>query len=515
MPWPKPASFGTDRADQASALGAVKVSPLVKFICGYGFALVAASLAAYLSFRSPALQGIRLALNFSVIATAAAFFGPGQAVFAVLVTIISFEHYLPPATNSEHPGLDRLTRAAVIVLAGGLISLIIRQRHRAEQGLRSALATLQEQADALIQAQQASGSAAWTFNTATRTTRWYEGGAEIFGRPHAQITAMGSPTSLVLAEDRPKIAAAALHTESTGAPFNVEFRVLWPNREVHWLEARGAPIAGNPQQWRGATIDVTERKRAEAVLVRTEKLAAAGRLAASIAHEINNPLEAVINLCYLAKMTAADAETKSYIEMAEEELNRVAHITSQTLRFHRQQTAPAETDLGEMARAIVDLYEAKLAQSGIAVSLECQAAPPLLCYAGEIRQVLANLVANAIDALPDGGTLRLRVRPTTDWRSGSSAVRVTVADDGTGMSADTQRRIYEPFYTTKGEVGTGLGLWVSAGIVEKHKGSLRVRSRVRGAQGSQASGSVFALLLPYPATPLAMVALEADLDVVA
>jgi signal transduction histidine kinase len=129
--------------------------------------------------------------------------------------------------------------------------------------------------------------------------------------------------------------------------------------------------------------------------------------------------------------------------------------------------------------------------------------------------VLANLVANAIDALPDGGTLRLRVRPTTDWRSGSSAVRVTVADDGTGMSADTQRRIYEPFYTTKGEVGTGLGLWVSAGIVEKHKGSLRVRSRVRGAQGSQASGSVFALLLPYPATPLAMVALEADLDVVA
>jgi PAS domain S-box-containing protein len=456
---------------------------------------------------------MRLALNFSVIAAAETFFGPGTALVALMVSIVSFEYYLPPPTHPESAGIDMAVRTGVILLAGGLIALIIRRRREAERQLRSALATLQEQADALIQAQQASRSAAWTFNTATRHTRWYEGGAEIFGRPHEEITALGSPTGLVLEEDRPKIAAAALHTESTGEPFNVEFRVVWPNGEEHWLEARGAPIASKPGLWRGATIDVTARKQAQAALVRTEKLAAAGRLAASIAHEINNPLEAVINLCYLAKLTAENPETKSYIEMAEEELGRVAQITSQTLRFHRQQTAPAETDLGEMLRAIVSLYEGKLVQAGVAVSFECETAPPLFCYAGEIRQVLANLVANAIDAMPGGGTLRLRVRPATDWRSGASAVRVTVADTGTGMSAETQRRIYEPFYTTKEEVGTGLGMWVSAGIVEKHKGTLRVRSRVREAERPRASGSVFALLLPYPSTPLGPLAAEADVDV--
>jgi signal transduction histidine kinase len=112
--------------------------------------------------------------------------------------------------------------------------------------------------------------------------------------------------------------------------------------------------------------------------------------------------------------------------------------------------------------------------------------------------------------MADGGTLRLRVRPATDWRNGASALRVTVADSGTGMSSETQRRIYEPFYTTKEKVGTGLGLWVSAGIVEKHKGILRVRSRVRDAEQPGASGSVFALLLPYPATPLATLAVAAE-----
>jgi PAS domain S-box-containing protein len=458
---------------------------------------------------------MRLALNFSVIAAAETFFGPGTALVALVVSIVSFEYYLPRPIHPESAGVDMAVRAGVILLAGGLIALIIRRRREAELQLRNALATLQEQADALIQAQQASRSAAWTFNTATRHTRWYEGGAEIFGRPHEEITALGSPTSLVLEEDRAKIAAAAFHTESTGEPFNVEFRVVWPNGEVHWLEARGAPIPGNLSLWRGATIDVTERKQAEAVLVRTEKLAAAGRLAASIAHEINNPLEAVINLCYLAKLTAVNPETKSYIEMAEEELGRVAHITSQTLRFHRQQSAAAETDLSEMVQSIVSLYEGKMAQSGIAVNLECETAPPLFCYAGEIRQVLANLVTNAIDAMPGGGTLRLRVRPATDWRSGAGAVRVTVADTGLGMSAETQRRIYEPFYTTKEEVGTGLGMWVSAGIVEKHKGSLRVRSRLRGAEQPRSSGSVFVLLLPYPAVPLEPMAVQADVDVAA
>ena len=480
--------------DSGREVGPSSTSLRVKRIAGYLYAIVLPWLAAYFSFREPALRGMRLALSFSAIAGAATLFDPLTAVVTLAVSVVSFEYYLPTASSPES-GVDRVIRVAVLFLAGGLVALIIRQRHTAERQQRIALATLREQADALIQAQQASRSAAWTFNTRTGQTRWYEGGADIFGRPHEEIIALGNPSSLIFEEDRARIAAAAKDAVRAGKPSPVEYRVLWPNGEIHWLEARGAPLGSDPTLWRGATIDVTERKQAEAALIRSEKLAVAGRLAASIAHEINNPLEAVTNLCYLAKHTAVDEETRTYIGMAEDELSRVAHITSQTLRFHRQQMAAVATNLEETLRSIVTLYESRLAQAGVVVKMECMAAPALVCYAGEIRQVLANLVANAIDAMPKGGMLRLRVRPSIDWRNGSSAVRVTVADTGYGMSAETRKRIYEPFYTTKDDVGTGLGLWVTAGIVEKHNGSLRVRSSMR----PEMSGSVFALLLPYQA----------------
>jgi PAS domain S-box-containing protein len=471
----------------------------VKAICGYVFAVVLPWLAADLSFRTPALLGMRLALNFSAIAVAAIFFGVGPALVAIGVSAMALEFYLPPSSNPDSAPAYVATRIVVILISGGLILLMIKQMRDAERELRAALATLQEQSAALSQAQQASRSAAWTFHTDTGRPRWFEGGADIFGLPHEEIMARGSVMSLIVEEDRATVRTALERTTRTGDPLSVEFRVVWPNGEVHWLESRGVPLPSNPKVWRGATIDITERKQAEAALIRSEKLAVAGRLAASIAHEINNPLEAVTNLCYLAKLTAVDPETRSYITMAEDELSRVAHITSQTLRFHRQQTAAVETDLGETLRSIVTLYEQRLAQAGIAVSVTCEAAAPLVCYAGEMRQVLANLIGNAIDAMPNGGVLRLRLRPSTDWRTGAPAVRVTVADSGHGMSEEIRERIFEPFYTTKGDVGTGLGLWISAGIVEKHNGRLNMRSTEKPEGG----GSVFTLLLPYSASILA------------
>jgi PAS domain S-box-containing protein len=462
----------------------------------YGYATVLPWFAALLAFHTPALRGMRLALNFASIAAVAAFFGVVPALVATVVSAIAFNFYYAPIPLSVPVSTpeDTLIRTSVVFLTGGMIALVIKRRRDAELSLLSAMEAMQEQSDALIQAQQASSSAAWTFSVEKRHTRWYQGGAEIFGRPHDEITALGSPTSLVHEEDRPKIAAAAELTIRTGAPFRVEFRVLWPNGEVHWLEARGTPLESNSALWRGATIDITERKQAEAALIRSEKLAVAGRLAASIAHEINNPLEAVVNLCYLARKTAVDPESRGYIAMAEDELSRVAHITSQTLRFHRQQSAAVETDLAETVRAILALYNHKLAHSSVAVELDAQRVRPLLCYAGEMRQVLANLIANALDAMPNGGLLRLCLRPATDWRTGAEAVRITIADNGHGMSQETLKRIYEPFYTTKGDVGTGLGLWVTAGIIEKHKGNLHVRSSIR----PNAHGTAFALVIPYP-----------------
>ena len=205
-----------------------------------------------------------------------------------------------------------------------------------------------------------------------------------------------------------------------------------------------------------------------------------------------------MNLIFLARLTAVDEETAGYLRSAEEELGRVSQIASQALRFHKQQSSAMATDMVELLDSVLTLYRGKLARNKIQVKLEKEDCPHMVCYSGEIRQLLANLVGNATDAMPNGGTLRLRVRPVTDWRHKAPGVRVTISDTGHGMSAEVRRRIYEPFFTTKGEIGTGLGLWVSAGIVDKHRGSMHVRSRPDLGK----SGTTFTVILPVSGPPV-------------
>jgi PAS domain S-box-containing protein len=256
-------------------------------------------------------------------------------------------------------------------------------------------------------------------------------------------------------------------------------------------------------------VDLSEQKRGEEVLRRTEKLAAAGRLAASIAHEINNPLEAITNCVYLLEQCDLAAEPRRYLALVQQELARVSHITTQTLRFYRQSTRPIQTDVAELLETVLALYEARLRDHSILVVREYQAVPRVTVYDGEIRQVLANLVGNALDAMagssdanpldaPVPDRLVLRLRNSRDWASGERCVSITVADTGTGMSASTLDRIYEPFFSTKGVTGTGLGLWVSQEIIDRHHGEVRVRSSQQPP-----SGTVFRVLLPVERTPKA------------
>ncbi len=238
--------------------------------------------------------------------------------------------------------------------------------------------------------------------------------------------------------------------------------------------------------------DVTERRRAERLLVEQEKLALVGQLATSIAHEINNPLEAVLNLLYLIRESESLDEAHAFAAQAEEEIQRAAQIASNTLKFHKQQTRPVSTNVVQLVESVLVLFKGKLADAKVTVEVEQQGNPELICFAGEIRQVLANLIGNALDAMPSGGRLRVRVRPSTDWRQGEPGVRITVADTGFGMSTDTRRRIYDAFFTTKGTSGTGLGLWVTAGILARHRGSMHLRSKTTPG----ASGTAFTLILP-------------------
>jgi signal transduction histidine kinase len=246
-------------------------------------------------------------------------------------------------------------------------------------------------------------------------------------------------------------------------------------------------------------VDVTDAKRSEQILLQSEKLNAVGRLASAVAHEINNPLEAVTNLIYLAQSAAVNPEAKQYLATAEIELRRVSAIANQTLQFHRQSTSPGPVTPANLIDATLPLYQGRIANARVKVERRDRARRPVTCLEGEIRQVLSNLIGNAIDAMQGNERrLAIRSRESTDWRTGQSGITLTIADTGAGMSAETVSHIFEPFFTTKGNKGTGLGLWISREIIDRHRGSLQVKSR----QAAHGSGTVFTLFLPCgPSTP--------------
>lgn len=240
--------------------------------------------------------------------------------------------------------------------------------------------------------------------------------------------------------------------------------------------------------------DLTLQKKSEELLRRTEKLAVAGRLAASIAHEINNPLEAVTNCLYLAAQTTISDDTRGYIQLAQSELDRVAQITVQTLRFYRGSTRAAQVDVHDLIETVLALLESRLRGFQIKVVRQFRAKNSIIAQDGEIRQVLANLIGNAMDALPQGGRVVLRTATAHNWKTGAPGLAITVADNGTGMDRNTLEHLFEPFFSTKGITGTGLGLWISNEIVAKHNGVMRVRSRQ--VSDSVRGGTVFRLFLP-------------------
>ncbi len=264
-----------------------------------------------------------------------------------------------------------------------------------------------------------------------------------------------------------------------------------------WNEFSLSPIRNRDGQlthFVGIQNDVTARVEFESALRESEKLAAVGRLAASIAHEINNPLEAVTNLLYLARYSPEPAEVSRYLELADTELRRASLITSQSLRFYKQSTKPTTVRLSAILESVLELFRGKIENAGIAVERRLRMAKANVCLESEIRQVLSNLIRNAIDAMKGrgGGRLLVRTREATDWRTGARGTAVTVADTGSGISQQTMKRLFTAFFTTKGAAGTGLGLWVSSEIIQRHDGRLLVRS----SQRSGASWTVFQLFLP-------------------
>jgi PAS domain S-box-containing protein len=254
-------------------------------------------------------------------------------------------------------------------------------------------------------------------------------------------------------------------------------------------------LEGSSDQYIAFIQDLTALKKSEEALRQAEKLATASRFAASMAHEINNPLAAVTNLIYLALTdNKLDPATREMLQTADKELERVSRVVTQTLRFHKQLTAPVRADLSEIMNSVFPLFSSRLDQTGVVIAREYSPGQTLFCFHNDLRHAFANLVGNALDASQAGGRIRVRIRKALRWTEiPEQGIAVTIADTGHGIPEAMRKRLFEPFLTTKEETGTGLGLWATQSIVHKHRGSITVRTSTQ----SKSHGTTFRLFFPY------------------
>lgn len=380
------------------------------------------------------------------------------------------------------------------------ISIDVTARKVTEQALR-------ESDDRFRQAQRSASIGAYDWNVESGAITWSEELPSLRGLvPNGRFE---SWMQLVHPDDRHRIKAHFRQAVRQQREFEIQGRLLLPDRSVIWFVSRGQAFHSESGAVHvlGIVLDITQRKQAEELLQRSEKLATVGRLAASIAHEINNPLESITNLLYLLQHDSSISPPgQQYVRMAQDELARVSHITRQTLGFYRESATPQPVDVCELMRDIVRLYSRKIQNKQLIVREHYSLSRRIQLFPSEIRQVCSNLLLNAIEATPNAGTITVRVGGGRDWRRGLKGIRITVADNGHGIRLEDKRHIFEPFFTTKGEKGTGLGLWVTSGIVQKHRGNIRVRSSTN--DGS--SGTAFSVFLPDHATNIATLPLRSS-----
>jgi PAS domain S-box-containing protein len=383
-----------------------------------------------------------------------------------------------------------LSRAVPVLGADGEIvewfgaAADVTERRRAEEA-RHRLAAIVESSDDAIVGKDLKGI----------VTSWNAAAERIFGYTAEEM--IGRSITTIIPPELHKDEQAILATIGRGDRIrHFETERVKKNGERIEVALTISPVRDETGAIIGAAKiarDITQQKKTEHALHTSERLASVGRLAATVAHEINNPLEAVTNLIYLARRSGDAGEVQNFLAAAEEELSRVSHLTKQTLGFYRYSSAASPTNLGRMVTSLVSVFSSRIRNKEIEITSEIRQAPEIIGVAGEIRQLLANLISNSIDAVPIGGQIRVRLSAANE-KSGEhrSGVRLTVADSGSGIPAEIRSRLFEPFFTTKKDVGTGLGLWVCKGIVDKHCGRIQVKSNTTPGK----SWTVFSVFLP-------------------
>ncbi|WP_263357279.1 PAS domain S-box protein [Acidicapsa ligni] len=334
-------------------------------------------------------------------------------------------------------------------------------------------------------------------------TSWNEGARKMFGYTSEEM--VGQPLLRIIPEDlyyeeyeilrKLRIGERIDHYETTRR------RNTGESVEV---SVTISPIRNGTGKVIGASKiarDISDRKRIERLLIQSEKLAATGRMAATIAHEINNPLEAVMNLIFLARLhSMADGKVNQYLLTAEEELDRVSHIARQTLGYYKDTGSPSEVHLHDLIQNVLGVYSSRLLSTEISVDTQFDDLQKIAVSKGEILQVFSNIVANALDSMRQGGVLQISIRKLTGPTG--DGIQVVVRDTGTGIKPEHLGKIFEPFFTTKGDLGTGIGLWVARQLIERRGGQISVASSTGKENGV---GTTITVFIPFalPASPLA------------
>jgi PAS domain S-box-containing protein len=375
----------------------------------------------------------------------------------------------------------------------------ITEERETQQALRRTVAALRSQEELVEAAQQSNRLGFWRYQPDKAELFLSSGARRLLSLPLTGEITLQQHLAHIHPDDRDAVRKALADAFDSGEYFQ-EFRTTpCPEATVCWVLGTARLLRqedGSPYLV-GMNLDITQQKRSADALIRTEKLAVAGRLAASIAHEINNPLEAVTNLLYLLNTTQLDEEQKSYCTTMTSELLRVSEIATHTLRFHRQSVRPGLTSIDALIASVLTLFDGRIRNAGIVTECRLAASGEIFAFDGELRQVLANLVGNAIDAMAGTAPPRILSIRTNQRcsRNGEPGIAITIADTGCGVEPSSLPHIFEPFFTTKEDIGTGLGLWVSSEIIRKHRGHIQVRS----SQSQHSRGTTFRIFLPLEA----------------